>query len=48
MYACLTKLEPDFSRGGAGKRMGYLLFATHPRPSIRELTSTHLDEQGGG
>jgi hypothetical protein len=27
--------EPDFSRGCAGRRMGHLLFATHPH-AVRE------------
>jgi hypothetical protein len=31
-----AKLEPDFSAGCAGKRIGHLLFATHPDPGIRE------------
>jgi len=32
----LLKSGADFSVGCAGKRMGYSLFATHPRHSIRE------------
>jgi hypothetical protein len=32
----LTKLDADFSRECAGQRIGHLLFATHPRPAIRE------------
>src|SRR5215213_11957381 len=31
------KLDADFSRGCAGSKIGNSLFATHPRPSIREL-----------
>jgi hypothetical protein len=34
----LPKLDADFSRVRASGRIGYLHFATHPRPLIRELT----------
>jgi hypothetical protein len=34
----LADLDADISRGCAGLRIGHLLFATHPRPGIRELT----------
>jgi hypothetical protein len=35
-----VKLGADFSRGCAGKRSGYLLFATRPRyPGIRRIDS---------
>jgi hypothetical protein len=37
------KMEADFSRGCAGKRIGHSLFATHPYPGSRErlYASTH-------
>jgi hypothetical protein len=33
-----TKPEADFSRGCAGRRIGHLVFETHPHPAIRDLT----------
>ena len=37
VYACPRETAADFSAGRAGKRIGYLLFATHPHhPGIRE------------
>jgi hypothetical protein len=32
-----TKLDADFFAGYAGKRIGHLLFATHPHLGMREL-----------
>jgi hypothetical protein len=41
-----VKLEPDFSRGCAGRRMGHLLFATHPhRLTISEVISAPLSSR---
>jgi hypothetical protein len=30
MYACITEIAAHFSRACAGRRIGHLLFVTHP------------------
>ena len=43
MYACIREPETDFSSGCTVRRIGPLLFATHPHHSaIRELTQANL------
>jgi hypothetical protein len=34
MYACACETRYEFSQWCAGKRIGHLLLATHPRPSL--------------
>jgi hypothetical protein len=38
MYACITKLQTDFSRACATSAARPLISATHPPLTIRELT----------